>query len=117
MNSSTHLDLAFTALADPTRRAILARLSEGEATVAELARPFSISQPAVSRHLKILEQAGLITTAVDAQRRPRRLEAQGLAELSGWIERLRESWGYNFRRLDQLLAETAPALEPERTGS
>lgn len=117
MNSSAHLDLAFTALADPTRRAILARLSEGEATVAELARPFSISQPAVSRHLKILEQAGLIATAIDAQRRPRRLEAQSLAELSGWIERLRESWEQNFRRLDQLLEETAPALEPERTGS
>ncbi|HLZ84340.1 MAG TPA: metalloregulator ArsR/SmtB family transcription factor [Caulobacteraceae bacterium] len=114
MNTSTHLDLAFTALADPTRRAILARLSQGDATVAELARPFSMSQPAVSRHLKVLEQAGLITTAVDAQRRPRRLEAGRLAELSGWIERLRESWEHNFRRLDQLLEETATADDPER---
>jgi DNA-binding transcriptional ArsR family regulator len=114
MNASMHLDLAFTALADPTRRAILAHLCRGEATVAELARPFSMSQPAVSRHLKVLEQAGLITTAVDAQRRPRRLEADRLAELSGWIERLRENWEHNFRRLDQLLEETAPTLEPKR---
>ena len=114
MNTSTHLDLAFTALADPTRRAILAHLSQGDATVAELARPFSMSQPAVSRHLKVLEQAGLITTAVDAQRRPRHLEARRLTELSGWIERLRESWEHNFRRLDQLLEETAIAHDPER---
>ena len=114
MRASPHLDLAFTALADPTRRAILTRLSEGEATVAELARPFSMSQPAVSRHLKVLEQAGLITTAIDAQRRPRRLEAQRLAELSSWIERLRESWEHNFRRLDQLLEETDPDLQSKR---
>jgi DNA-binding transcriptional ArsR family regulator len=114
MHASPHLDLAFTALADPTRRAILARLSEGEATVAELARPFSMSQPAVSRHLKVLEQAGLISTAIDAQRRPRRLEARRLAELSGWIERLRESWEHNFRRLDRLLEETDPDLESKR---
>jgi DNA-binding transcriptional ArsR family regulator len=114
MNTSEHLDLAFTALGDPTRRAILARLSRGEATVAELARPFAMSQPAVSRHLKVLEQAGLITTAVDAQRRPRRLRAERVAELSGWLARLGESWEHNFRRLDQLLEETAPALQPER---
>ena len=114
MNSSAQLDLAFIALADPTRRAILAQLSKGEATVAELARPFSMSQPAVSRHLKVLERAGLITTTVDAQRRPRRLEAERLTELSGWIERLRENWEHNFRRLDQLLDETAPTDEPKR---
>jgi DNA-binding transcriptional ArsR family regulator len=108
MTSSQHLDRAFAALADPTRRAILARLSQGEATVADLTRPLSVSQPAVSKHLKVLEQAGLITTAIDAQRRPRRLEADRLAELSGWIERLRETWEHNFRRLDQLLDETAP---------
>jgi len=114
VNPPSPLDLAFTALADPTRRAILARLSRGDATVADLARPFSMSQPAVSRHLKVLEQAGLISSIVDAQRRPRRLEAERLAELSGWIERLRESWEHSFRRLDQLLEETAPAPEPER---
>src|SRR5271170_7254542 len=100
MHASSHLDLAFIALADPTRRAILARLSQGDATVADLARPFSMSQPAISRHLKVLEQAGLISSIVDAQRRPRRLEAERLAELSGWIERLREGWERNFRRLD-----------------
>jgi DNA-binding transcriptional ArsR family regulator len=111
MTASESLDLAFSAMADPTRRAILARLCEGEATVAELARPFSMSQPAVSRHLKVLERAGLITTAKDAQRRPRRLEAQRLAQVSGWIERLRERWEINFRRLDQLLEETDPELE------
>ncbi len=114
MDASRHLDLAFTALADPTRRAILAHLSHGDATVAELARPFSMSQPAISRHLKVLEQAGLITTAIDAQRRPRRLEAERLTELSSWIERLRESWEHNFSRLDQLLEETAPIHEPKR---
>jgi DNA-binding transcriptional ArsR family regulator len=114
MNGAIYLDRAFTALADPTRRAILARLSEGEATVAELARPFSMTQPAVSRHLKVLEQAGLITTAIDAQRRPRRLQGQRLAELSGWIERLREGWEHNFRRLDQLLEETEPGHETKR---
>lgn len=117
MSRSLQLDLAFTALADPTRRAILARLSEGEATVTELAQPFSMSQPAVSRHLKVLEHAGLITTAIDAQRRPRRLEAQRLAELSGWIERLQESWEHNFRRLDQLLEETDPDLQSKRRKS
>ena len=73
-----------------------------------------MSQPAVSRHLKVLEEAGLISSIVDAQRRPRHLKAERLAELSGWIERLRESWEHNFRRLDQLLEETAPAPDPER---
>jgi DNA-binding transcriptional ArsR family regulator len=108
MNSSFQLDQAFGALADPTRRAILARLSEGEATVADLGRPFAMSQPAISRHLKVLEQAGLISTGIDAQRRPRRLEAERLAEVSGWIERLRSAWQHNYRRLDQLLEELAP---------
>ena len=111
--SNARLDTAFNALADPTRRAILARLSEGDATVAELARPFSMSQPAVSRHLKVLEQAGLITTAIDAQRRPRRLAADRLNELSDWIERLREAWEHSFSRLDQLLEEM-PTHQPER---
>lgn len=114
MDAAPTLELAFTALADPTRRAILARLSEGEATVAELARPFAMTQPAISRHLKILEQAGLIATAIDAQRRPRRLEAQRLAEIAGWIGRLRDNWEHNFRRLDQLLQETAASHDGKR---
>jgi DNA-binding transcriptional ArsR family regulator len=99
------LDATFSALADPTRRAILARLASGEASVSELARPFSMSQPAISKHLKVLERAGLISQGVDAQRRPRRLEARPLAEASDWLERYREFWEGNYRRLDALLAE------------
>jgi DNA-binding transcriptional ArsR family regulator len=105
MNPEQRLDATFLALADPTRRAILARLADGEATVGELARPFSMSQPAVSRHLKVLERAGLISVGRDAQRRPRRIEAQPLAEAHGWIERYREVWEANFARLDTLLEE------------
>jgi DNA-binding transcriptional ArsR family regulator len=97
------LDATFAALADPTRRAILARLATGEATVNELAEPFSMSQPAISKHLKVLERAGLISRSRDAQRRPRRLEAQPLAEASAWLERYREFWEANFQRLDALL--------------
>ena len=93
----------FLALADPTRRAILARLARGEATVTELARPFDISQPAVSKHLKVLERAGLISTGQDAQRRPRRIEGQALAEASEWIERCRAVWEASYARLDTLL--------------
>ena len=100
------LDAIFTALADPTRRAILARLSEGEASVNELAAPFRISQPAISRHLKVLERAGLISRTRDAQRRPCRLEADALAEASAWIERYRERWEQSFARLDDLLERT-----------
>ena len=103
--TSDRLDATFSALADPTRRAILARLAEGEATVNELAEPFRISQPAISRHLKILERARLISVGRDAQRRPRRIEAQPLAEASAWIERYRDIWEANFKRLDELLAE------------
>ena len=99
------LDAVFTALADPTRRAILARLAEGEASVAELAAPFAMSQPAVSKHLRMLERAGLVSTAVDAQRRPRRIEAAPLAEAVGWLERYREIWERNYQRLDALLGE------------
>jgi DNA-binding transcriptional ArsR family regulator len=99
------LDAVFTALADPTRRAILARLAEGEASVAELAAPFAMSQPAVSKHLKMLERAGLVSTAVDAQRRPRRIEGAPLAEAAGWLERYREIWERNYQRLDALLEE------------
>ena len=99
------LDATFAALADPTRRAIQARLAAGEASVAELAEPFDMSQPAISKHLKVLERAGLITTGQDAQRRPRRLEAMPLAEATEWLERYRQQWEENFQRLDALLDE------------
>lgn len=99
------LNATFAALADPTRRAIVARLAMGEASVAELARPFAMSQPAISKHLKVLERAGLISRGRDAQRRPRRLEAKALAEATGWLERYREIWEANLRRLDSLLDE------------
>ena len=105
MNTSQRLDATFTALADPTRRAILARLAVGEASVLELAKPFAISQPAVSRHLKVLERAGLISESRDAQRRPRRLETKPLAEASGWLEGYRHFWERSFQRLDVLLDE------------
>jgi DNA-binding transcriptional ArsR family regulator len=100
-----HLDATFAALADPTRRAILARLATGEASVTELAAPFKISQPAISKHLKVLERAGLISRGRDAQRRPRRLEAKPLAEATEWLERYREYWEGNYQRLDALLEE------------
>jgi DNA-binding transcriptional ArsR family regulator len=99
------LDATFAALADPTRRAILARLASGEASVTELAEPFAMSQPAISKHLKVLERAGLISSGLDAQRRPRRLEAKPLAEATEWLERYRQFWEGNFQRLDALLAE------------
>ena len=99
------LDATFAALADPTRRAILARLAAGEASVRELAEPFAMSQPAISKHLKVLERAGLVSRGRDAQRRPRRLEPRPLAEASHWLERYREIWEGAFRRLDGLLAE------------
>jgi DNA-binding transcriptional ArsR family regulator len=105
MNASDRLDATFLALADPTRRAILARLALGDAPVAELAAPFSMSQPAISKHLKVLERAGLITVGQDAQRRPRRIEGRPLAEASGWLERYRDIWEANFERLDALLEE------------
>jgi DNA-binding transcriptional ArsR family regulator len=100
-----HLDATFAALADPTRRAILARLATGEASVTELAAPFKMSQPAISKHLKVLERAGLISRGRDAQRRPRRLEAKPLAEATEWLERYREYWEGNYQRLDALLEE------------
>jgi len=99
------LDATFAALADPTRRAILARLASGEASVAELAKPFAMSQPAISKHLKVLERAGLISHTASAQRRPRRLEAEPLAEATQWLERYREFWEATFLRLDDLLEE------------
>jgi len=105
MNRSDRLDATFAALADPTRRAILARLALGETSVSELARPFSMSQPAISKHLKVLERAGLISTGQDAQRRPRRIEAKPLAEANGWLEEYRRFWEASYQRLDALLDE------------
>ena len=107
MNSlgPNQLDSTFAALADPTRRAILARLASGEASVMELAEPFAMSQPAISKHLKVLERAGLISRGTDAQRRPRRLEAKPLAQATEWLERYRQFWEGRFQRLDALLAE------------
>jgi len=99
------LSTTFAALADPTRRAILARLATGEATVTELAEPFEMSQPAISKHLKVLERAGLISMDVDAQRRPRKLEPKRLEEAVDWIERYREIFEQNYQRLDALLEE------------
>jgi DNA-binding transcriptional ArsR family regulator len=99
------LDATFAALADPTRRAILARLASGEASVTELAEPFAMSQPAISKHLRVLERAGLISSAREAQRRPRKLEARPLAEATQWLERYRQFWEARFQRLDALLAE------------
>ncbi|RUT32810.1 ArsR family transcriptional regulator [Arsenicitalea aurantiaca] len=99
------LDLTFAALADPTRRAILARLSRGEATVTELAEPFAMSQPAISKHLKVLERAGLISRGRDAQRRPCRIEGPALAAVNGWLETYRDIWDQNYRRLDAVLAD------------
>ncbi|MGH9969865.1 MAG: ArsR/SmtB family transcription factor [Pyrinomonadaceae bacterium] len=97
------LDATFAALADPTRRAILARLASGEASVTELAEPFAMSQPAISTHLKVLERAGLISRGQDAQRRPRRLEAKPLAQATEWLENYRRFWEGSFQRLDALL--------------
>ena len=109
------LDATFAALADPTRRAILARLASGEASVTELAKPFAMSQPAISKHLKVLERAGLISGGREAQRRPRRIEGEALAVATGWLERYREVWEGNFQRLDTLLEELK-ANEAKREG-
>src|SRR6187399_2955931 len=97
--SAQRLDATFSALADPTRRAILARLAQGEASVLELAQPFAMSQPAISKHLKVLERAGLISRRVDAQRRLSRIEARPLAEATGWLEDYRHFWEESFERL------------------
>ena len=105
MNPSQQLDATFAALADPTRRAILARLATGDASVLELARPFDMSQPAVSKHLKVLERAGLISRGRDAQRRPSRLEARPLAEATAWLADFRKFWERSFQNLDALLEE------------
>jgi DNA-binding transcriptional ArsR family regulator len=111
---SDQLTTTFAALADPTRRAILARLAEGEATVNELAEPFAMSQPAISKHLKVLERAGLVAVGRDGQRRPRRLVPEPLADANEWIERHREAWESSFRRLDDLLEEMKASRKPEK---
>jgi len=120
MEISGQLDLTFAALADPTRRAILARLTSGEASVTELARPFAMSQPAISKHLKVLEEAGLISSGREAQRRPRRLMAEPLADASAWIEGFRRFWEESFQRLDGLLeemkAQEKTQARPKRKG-
>jgi DNA-binding transcriptional ArsR family regulator len=103
MTPSQQLDATFTALADPTRRAILARLMSGEASVNELAEPFSISQPAVSKHLKILERAGLVTRSRDATRRPVKIEASPMREAADWLSNYRKFWEQSYQRLDALL--------------
>lgn len=105
MPTAAALDATFQALADPTRRAILARLAQGEASVMELAEPFAMSQPAISKHLKVLENAGLISRGRDAQRRPCKLEAAPLAEATGWLIEYRKFWEKQFGQLDDLLDE------------
>jgi len=105
MRDSQRLDAAFAALSDPTRRAILARLAQGEASVTELAGPFAMSQPAISKHLKVLEQAGLISRSRDSQRRPCRIEAKPLGEAAEWLDHYRQFWEGRFHRLDGLLGD------------
>jgi len=105
MTSSQLLDATFAALADPTRRAILARLASGQASVTELTKPFAMTQPAISKHLKVLERAGLISRGRDAQRRPCRIEGKPLADASAWLEDYRRFWEGSFQRLDALLDE------------
>lgn len=101
-----NLDAAFSALADPTRRALLARLARGEATVLELAKPFEMTQPAISQHLKVLEDAGLVARRVDGTKRPRRLAKAGVEAMDQWLEMLRKALEKNYDRLDVLLAGT-----------
>ena len=117
MNATDRLDATFAALADPTRRAILARLASGEASVLELAEPFAMSQPAVSKHLKVLERAGLISRGRDAQRRPCRLESRPLADATAYLEKYRQFWEVQYNRLDDLLArlQAPPARSREKT--
>ena len=108
------LDRTFGALADPTRRAIVARLADGEATVMQLAEPFEMTQPSISKHLKVLERAGLISRSRDAQRRPCRLEAKRLAEANKWLENYRQFWQGSFGRLDALLDEMKTTQQGDR---
>jgi DNA-binding transcriptional ArsR family regulator len=112
MQGVVNLDATFLALADPTRRAILARLAAGEATVMELAKPFEITQPAISQHLKVLEEAGLVLRRIDGARRPRRLAKAGVEAMDQWLETLRKALEKNYDRLDAVLA----AMEPDEKG-
>lgn len=111
MQTVLNLDTAFAAMADPTRRAILARLATGEATVMELAEPFQMSQPAISQHLKVLEDAGLIVCRVDGTRRPRRLARAGIEAMDQWLEMLRKALKKNYDRLDEVLAAMEPPMK------
>jgi DNA-binding transcriptional ArsR family regulator len=115
VSTEHHLNATFLALADPTRRAILARLASGDATVMELAEPFDMSQPAISKHLKILERARLISRGRDAQRRPCRLDAKPLEEATQWLESYRASWEASFQRLDALLEEMQAATNARQS--
>lgn len=112
MQLSPVLDAAFSALADPTRRAILSRLAQGEATVMELAKPFEMTQPAISQHLRVLEDAGLIVQRIDGTKRPRRLSKAGIDAMDQWLAMLRKALERNYERLDEVLA----AMESERKG-
>lgn len=114
MESAAALDRTFAALADPTRRKILARLARGEATVSELAEPFAISQPAISRHIRVLSDAGLIVQRVEGTRRPCRLAPEALSELDAFLEMLRGALAQNYRRLDQLLAKGSKRKDESR---
>ena len=109
-----NLDAAFSALADPTRRAILARLALGETTVMELAKPFEMTQPAVSRHLKVLEEAGLILRRVEGTKRPCRLAPDAIASIDRWLDQLRRALTVNYERLDRVLAAMEPKQRPAR---
>jgi DNA-binding transcriptional ArsR family regulator len=110
--SPDHLSVTLSALADPTRRSILARLARGETTVAELAKPFDMSGPAISKHLKVLERAGLISRSRDAQRRPSRLNVAPLVDVADWLERYRGFWDASFDRLDNYLRDAQSMGEP-----
>ena len=112
MPETFNLNASFAALADPTRRAILARLASGEATVMELAKPFEMTQPAISQHLKVLEDAGLIVQRIDGTKRPRRLAKAGIEAMDQWLAMLRKALEKNYNRLDELLA----AMEPNTKG-
>ncbi|HEV2467742.1 MAG TPA: metalloregulator ArsR/SmtB family transcription factor [Candidatus Sulfotelmatobacter sp.] len=114
MSDRSDLDASFAALADPTRRAILARLALGEATVNELAEPFEMTQPAISQHLKVLEQAGLIVSRIDGTRRPRRLSKEGIDAMDQWLAMLRKALERNYERLDQVLAAMGSNLKGKK---
>jgi len=117
MTDPSRLDATFLALADPTRRAILARLALGEASVNELAEPFDMSQPAISKHIKVLERAGLVARRRDAQRRPCRFVAAPLREAADWLQRYADFWASRFQHLDNLLDELKKRDKEKRHGS